>query len=94
MFCARRGLRNGLKIRTPQVHLVRLHVAGRREVRKSVQIAVKGKQGKYVVILGAGSRRATTGQHRNIYFYNAAFSFELLFMAEVKSVSLCAHSQL
>lgn len=42
-FAARtRGLRHGLKIRTPQVHLVRLYIAGRREVREGVQITVKG----------------------------------------------------
>ena len=36
--------RDGPKVRAPQVHLVRLHVSGRREVRESVQITVKGKQ--------------------------------------------------
>lgn len=50
MFCAQEVLRNGLKSRTPQVHLVRFHVAGRGEMREGVQVAVEGKKGKIVVI--------------------------------------------
>lgn len=40
----RRSPKNGPKIRTPEVHLVRFHVAGRGEVRESFQVAVKGKE--------------------------------------------------
>lgn len=41
---SRRSPKNGPKIRTPEVHLVRFHVAGRGEVRESFQVAVKGKE--------------------------------------------------
>lgn len=68
-----RGLRHGLKIRTPQVHLVRLHIAGRREVREGVQITVKGKlEGATVVIGRTGKRRTDAGQHGNIIRFNSA----------------------